>query len=247
MKIIRFSTDGLVIRENNIGDNDRLVTILTREYGVIKAFVVGAKSIKSKRSPATSLLSYSNFNIDKKGDTYKIVEATVNKVFFAASSDILVLSIAQYFCELCYHLGPEDNDCEEFLRLVLNSLYFLTEGKRSPELIKAITELRIACISGYTPNLIACNNCGEFEQDIMYFRLEDGTVYCDKCRKDGCIEVPLTIIKAMRHIVYSKLESLYSFDISEENAHLLSSITERYIVYQSERNYQTLDFVRGFL
>ena len=81
----------------------------------------------------------------------------------------------------------------------------------------------------------------------MYFRLEDGTIYCGSCRKDGCIEVPLTIIKAIRHIVYSKLESLFSFDISEENAHLLSGITERYIVYQSERNYQTLEFLRGFL
>ncbi len=244
---IRFSTDGLVIRDGNIGDNDRLITIMTRDLGVIRAFVVGAKSIKSKRSSATSLLAYSNFNIDKKGDTYKIVEATANKVFFGAGSDIVILSIAQYFCELCYNLGPQDSNCEEFLRLILNSLHFLTEKGRNPELIKAITELRIAAISGYMPNLIACDSCGKFEDEVMYFKLDDGTLYCKDCCGDNCISVTFDMLKAMRHIVYSKFDSLYSFELSEGTAKQLSLLTEKYISYQSEHHFYTLDFLRGLL
>ncbi len=236
-----------MIKEANIGDNDRLITVMTRDMGVIRAFVVGAKSIKSKRSPATSLLCYSNFNIDKKGDTYKIVEATANRVFFNAGSDIETLSIAQYFCELCLNLGPQDSEGEEFLRLILNSLHFLTEKKRSAELIKAITELRIATISGYAPNLIACDGCGKFEDDIMYFKLSDGTLYCNKCRKDDCLQINSSQLAAMRHIVYSKLDSLYSFEVSEETAKQLSLLTEKYIAYQTEHKYSTLEFLRGFL
>ena len=82
--IIQFTTDALVIKEANIGDKDRLITLMTRDMGVIRAFAVGAKSIKSKRGSATGLLSYSNFHLDKKGDTYKVIEATTNKVFFGA-------------------------------------------------------------------------------------------------------------------------------------------------------------------
>lgn len=220
---------------------------MTREFGVIRAFVVGAKSIKSKRSSATSLLAYSNFNIDKKGDTYKIIEATANRIFFGAGSDIKVLSIAQYFCELCYYLGPHDSDCEDFLRLILNSLHFLTEKKRDPELIKAITELRVAAISGYAPNIIACDGCGVFENEVMYFRLSDGTLYCDRCKNQDCVQIPLVIVKAMRHIVYSKLESLYSFEIKDDLSKQLSQLTEKYITYQTEHKFSTLDFLRGFL
>ncbi|MBQ8203142.1 MAG: DNA repair protein RecO [Clostridia bacterium] len=243
-----FSTDGLVIKEMNIGDNDRLVTIMTRDYGVIKAFAVGAKSIKSRRGSATGLLSYSDFDIDKKGDTYKIREATVNRMFFGAGSDIDVLALSQYLCELCLVLGPYDENGEEFLRLILNSLHFITEKKRPLALIKAITELRIASISGYTPNLVACDGCGEFEADVMYFNTYEGVLYCENCRKgEYCKEINPAVLKAMRHIVYSKLESLYSFEIPERETKILSDITEKYITLQTEHKFTTLDFYNSII
>ena len=42
---MKFRTDGLIIREQNIGENDRLVWVLTRTHGVIKAFARGAKKL----------------------------------------------------------------------------------------------------------------------------------------------------------------------------------------------------------
>ena len=244
---MRITTDGLVIKETNIRDNDRLITVITRDMGVINAFVRGAKSIKSKRSPATSLLAFSNFNLECKGDTYTVTEASVNKIFFTAGSDILVLSIAQYFCELCNILRPVEGEAEEFLRLILNSLHFLTENKRSPELIKAITELRVAVIAGYAPNLIACDGCGKFEDAVMYFKFDDGTLYCSNCRKENCVSVTLTVLQAMRHIVYSKFDSLYSFEIPEADAKQLSKLCEKFITYQTEHKFTTLEFLRGII
>ncbi len=224
-----------------------MITIITREIGVITAFVRGVKSIKSKRGAATSLLSFSNFNLELKGDTYTVTEASVNKMFFGAGSDIVTLTIAQYFCELCNVFKPYENESEEFLRLILNSLHFLTENKRSPELIKAITELRVAVIAGYAPNIVACDGCGKFEDAVMYFKLDDGTLYCNDCRKSDCISLTLTVLQAMRHIVYSKFESLYSFDIPKDSAKELSLLAERYITYQTEHKFSTLEFLRGII
>lgn len=244
---MRITTDGLVIKETNIKDNDRMITVITRDMGVINAFVRGVKSIKSKRGSATSLLAYSNFNLETKGDTYTVTEASVNKMFFGAGSDIITLTVAQYFCELCNIFRPVEHESEEFLRLILNSLHFLTENKRPPELIKAITELRVAVIAGYAPNLVACDGCGEFEDAVMYFKLDDGTLYCSDCRKENCVSITLTVLQAMRHIVYSKFESLYSFEIPETAAKELSKLCERYITYQTEHKFTTLEFLRGIV
>lgn len=224
-----------------------MITVITRELGVITAFVRGVKSFKSKRGAATSLLSFSNFNLEYKGDTYTVIEASVNKMFFGAGSDIVTLTIAQYFCELCNILRPHEDEYEEYLRLILNSLHFLTENKRSPELIKAVTELRIAVIAGYAPNIIACNGCGKFEDAVMYFKLDDGTLYCSDCRKENCVSITLTVLQAMRHIVYSKFEQLYSFEIPETTAKELSILTERYVTYQTEHRFTTLEFLRGII
>lgn len=237
------TTDALVIREMSIGENDRLITLMTHDLGVIKAYAHGVKNFKSKRAGATSLLSYSSFTLSKKGDTYRIKEASVKNIFFTAGYDVSVFALSQYFCELCYVLGPDDSNSSEFLRLILNSLHFLTAKGRSVPLIKAITELRIAAISGYMPNLVACGECGEFESDIMYFSLENGEIYCEDCSKNG-IKINKTVLSAMRHIVYSPFKDLYSFEIPEEAAVYLSDITEKYISYQSEYTYSTLEFFK---
>lgn len=231
-----------MIGRSSIGDNDIILTLMTRDSGVIRAFAVGAKSVKSKRGSATGLLTYSSFLLDKKGDTYKVVEASPNKVFFGAGSDVTVLSAAQYFCELCSFFGPHDDTADEFLRTVLNSLYYMTDKKRNPLLIKAITEFRICTLSGYAPTLVACAGCGKFEDNTMYFNIADGTLYCKDCTAGGAIPVSLTVLKAMRHIVYSKLENLYSFNIPEKDIKALSIITEKYIVFQSEHRFSTLEF-----
>lgn len=244
---MRITTDGLVIKETTIRDNDRMVTVITRDIGVITAFVRGVKSFKSKRSCGTTLLAFSNFNLEYKGDTYTVLEASVNKIFFGAGSDIVTLTVAQYFCELCNIFRPVENESQEFLRLILNSLHLLTENKRPPELIKAITELRVASIAGYAPNLIACDGCGKFEDAVMYFKLDDGTLYCDNCHKENCVSITLTVLQAMRHIVYSKFDSLYSFQIPQSSARELSQLSERYIMYQTEHKFTTLEFLRGII
>ena len=239
----RFTTEALVIKEMKIGESDRLVTLFTRDYGIIKAFASVAKNIKSKKSAATNLLTYSSFTIKRKKDSYRIYEATPVSMFFGAGSDIEVLSLSQYFCELANVFALEGTPNLELLRLILNSLHFLTKEKRFPPLIKAITELRVAVISGYSPNLIACENCGKFDEDIMYFEFSGGDLRCETCEKQGeYAAIDRTILTAMRHIVYSEFSKLYSFTIPEDRAKILSDITGKYITVQTDHRFSTLSF-----
>ena len=233
-----------MIKEMNMGESDRLVTLFTRDYGIIRAFAAGAKSIKSKKGAATSLLTYSSFTILKKKDTYKIYEASPIRLFFGAGSEIEVLSLAQYFCELCYVLVASGVPDGEFLRLILNSLHFLTKEKRFPPLIKAITELRAAALSGFMPDLIACSGCGKFEDDIMYFDISGGRLLCRGCKRETSDLATLdrTMLSAMRHIVYSEFGRLYSFTVPENCAKRLSEITGKYITVQTDHRFTALDF-----
>lgn len=240
----RFTTEALVIKEMSVGENDRLVTLFTRDYGIIRAFAAGAKSIKSKKGTATSLLTYGSFTILKKKDTYKIYEANPIRLFFGAGSDIDVLALAQYFCELCGVIVSSGVPDGDFLRLILNSLHFLTKEKRYPPLIKAITELRASVLAGFMPNLVACENCGKFEDDTMYFDISESGLLCSECKADksGLTAIDRTLLSAMRHIVYSEFSKLYSFTIPDESADRLSEITGKYITLQTDHRFAALDF-----
>ena len=241
--VTRFVTEALVIKEMNVGESDRLVTLFSKEHGIIKAFASGAKGIKSKKGSATSLLTYGSFSIKNKNGSLRIYEATPIKMFFGAGDDIIVLTLAQYFCELAFNFAVNGANNGEFLRLILNSLHFLTVAKRYPPLIKAITELRTASISGYAPNLIACDGCGKFEDDIMYFNTQDGLITCGECeREENAIPIDRTMLSAMRHIVYSDFNKLYNFEIPNDRADLLSDLTSNYLVSQTDYRFKTLDF-----
>ena len=247
MEIMQFTTEGLIIREKNIGESDKLITVLSRKFGVIKAYVSGARSIKSKRGTATSLLSYSSITFKKKGDSLRVVEATPIEVFFKTGDDIEGLSLAQYFCELAGFHTPSDENSEQVLRLFLNALYFICEKKRNIHLIKAIVELRLMSLIGYMPNLVACKECMKYENDLMYFDTSEGCLYCFGCvpHDKSFALINVTLIMAMRHIVYSDFSKVFSFTLPDDAAVALSSITEKYLINKTEYNLKTLQFFKS--
>ena len=157
---MKFHTDGLIIKEQNIGESDRLVYALTKSNGVIKAFVKGAKNIKNQKCAATSLLAYSRLTIYKSRDTYIIGEARTLRIFSKLRYDVQKMCLAQYFCELAITICPREQKAEKYLSLLLNSLYLLSEDKRSADLIKPCFEMRLASMAGYMPDLRMCRTCG---------------------------------------------------------------------------------------
>lgn len=244
---MNLSTDGLIIKVNNVGEYDRSVSVLTADYGVLRAFVHGSRSHKNKNAAATALLSYSHLTLQKRKDTFVITEATPEKVFFDLRGDIERLTLAQHFCELAYVLAPVDDNAKDYLRLVLNSLSFLFDGKRDASLLKAVTELRMLAISGYTPDLVACRECAKFEDTVMYFDTVNGALYCSECKPQGSgvISMGVGVLAALRHIVFSDFRSLYNFTLPPESMKTLCDITEKFLLSQVEHRFSALRFFKS--
>lgn len=240
---MRTNTDGLILKEQNIGEKDKLVTVLTRHNGLVRAFVRGAKSFKNRKNSATGMFCYSKLSLYKSKDSYIIDEAEPLETFFGLRDDLDKISLAQYFSELAISLVQEEEPAEEYLRLILNSLHFLSKGTMPNEQVKAITELRMMCIAGFMPNLIACERCGEYETNTMYFDVEDGLLYCENCiSSQALFSLDIGLVKALRHIAFSDFEKIYSFKMEDYAIPDLSYITEKYLLSKLQRNFKTLDF-----
>lgn len=242
---MRTNTDGLILKEQNIGEKDKLVTVLTRHNGLVRAFVRGAKSYKNRKCSSTGMFCYSKLSLYKTKDSYIIDEAEPIETFFGLREDLERISLAQYFSELIMTLVQEDEPAEEYLRLILNSLHFLSKGTMPTEQIKAITELRLMCIAGYMPNLIACERCGEYETDTMYFNVQDGLLYCENCiSSEAVFSLDIGLVKALRHIAFSEFDKIYSFKMEDYALADLSYITEQYLLAQIQKTFKTLDFYK---
>ena len=238
----KISASGLVIREQSVGEYDRLITVLTAKYGLIKAFCRGAKKAKSKKLSATALLTYSEFTFNKTKDAFTVDEAEVKEIFFELRNDVVKMALAQYLCELAYEFCEEDYESEEILRLFLNSLFLLKSDKKTASFIKAVTEFRLMTLAGYMPRLIACDNCDEYETGVMGFDKESGKIYCENCIPAYALRIPSSVVKAMRHVALSDFEKIFSFSLSDENIKLFEYLTEDYLLNKTQRKFKTLDF-----
>ena len=216
------TTKGLVIREQTTGENDRLVTLLTADHGLVRAFVRGGKQLKNRRAAATSLFCYGEFALYRGRDAYTVDSAAPIEVFFGLRQDIDRLAAAQYFAQLSYELAAEEQPAPELLRLLLNTLHLLCKGTKPLVQIKAVFELRALSISGYMPNILACANCGTYETPVMYFDVDGGCIYCENCPRPEERRA-----------------------LSPEQMALLGRVTEQYTLRRLDRRFTTLEFYKS--
>ena len=132
------TTDGIVIRERFVGENDKYVDVLTKEYGIIEISVKGAKKINSKSSCATQQFTFSKICYSAKGDRYFMNSCEPIKTFYNIRLDVYKYALATYFCEILKYSITTGEPHESVLRLFLNVLHFLSGDTRDIDMLKSI-------------------------------------------------------------------------------------------------------------
>lgn len=243
---MQITTKGLIIREQSIGESDRLVTLLTADFGIVKAFVRRAKAYKSRNLSSTSLFVYGDFTLYKGKDAYVIDNASPIEVFFDLRADIERLSLAQYFAQVTYFLAAEEQPANEMLRLLLNALHLLCRGSKNMKILKSAFEMRAISLGGFMPNILACYRCGTYESNIMFFDIEEGCIYCEDCFRNNAVTAPIGVITAIRYICLCEdVSKVFSFKLSDENIEILSDICEKYLISKIDSKLTTLEFYKG--
>ena len=240
---------GIVLRVTDYNDKDALLTLLTRQHGKL---TVKARGLRRKNSPLTApcqLLSYGEFTLFEYRGQYTINEAHAIELFTALRRDLNKLSLGTYFAQAAEVLSQEDLPSPELQSLLLNCLFALAKLDLPESQVKAVFELRAACLSGYTPDLFGCHLCGN--QNPARFDISAGQLECETCRdpQSTGIRMPVTpaVLEAMRYICLCDPRKLFSFRIGPETLEKLSALTEAYLTTQLERGFSTLDFYKSLL
>ena len=246
---------GLVVRSVPLAENDRLLTIFTAELGMVRAVANGSKSVKSRFLAGVQLYSYSRFVLYRKGDFYWVREVELIENFFSLHTSIEKMALASYVAQVTADCAAGAEDAS-FLRLVLNTLYLIAGDQYTLGHLKAVFEWRAAAELGFMPDITGgCSVCGEADAD-MSLDLADGRLLCSGCRNraqaasgDSAGAHPLALLTpgvmaAMRHCFEAPLERLFAFRLSDEEAELFADAAERYLLYQTDRDFKTLQFYK---
>ena len=222
-------TQGLVLRETNYKEADKILTVLTREGG---KRTVKARGCRRRNSPYRDYISLN--------------EAEVLELFWGVRRDVEKLALCSYFAEVAEAVAEEGRPDQALLSLLLNSIYALDRLNKPPALVKAAFELRLLCVAGYEPLLDVCALCGEEAPAQPRLDLGEGVLCCAACGERGSASRPLDAVSlaAMRHVVYGDPKRLFSFSMNGESMALMARACEDFLLTQLDRGFRTLDFYK---
>lgn len=239
---------GLVLRETETREADKILTLLTAERGKLSVIARGVRRKSCKFAACAQPLAYSEWTLYQRGEWYYASEGATLELFNGLRSDLDAMALGFYFAELTEAVTAEEAPAGELLRHLLNGLYVLSALERPPALTKAAFELKLLCLAGYEPLADSCACCGRPEPENPRLDVVQGLLRCGGCGGgEGSRSLPLCrdSLAALRHIVYGPPGRLYAFRLGEEPMRRLSAAAEAFLSAQLERGFKTLDFYKS--
>lgn len=237
-------TRGIVLRETETKETDKILTLLTGQQGKLSVIARGVRRKRCKYAACAQSLAYSEWTLYQRGPWHYAREGATLELFNGLRIDLNAMALGFYFAELTEAITVDGEPASEFLQHLLNGLYALSVLHRPMELIKAAFEFRLLQLAGYAPLAKGCAICGRAEPLEPVLDPIQGIVYCRHCgiyQVQGLFLCPSSLA-ALRHILYGDAKRLYSFKLGPESLQRLSSAAEGFLLTQFERRFQTLDF-----
>ena len=170
-----YRDEGIVLRTHKLGEADRIVSVLTRGRGKVRAVAKGVRKTKSRfgarLEPPThlQLLLYEGRELDI------VTQAETIDHFRAIRDDLERLTRAVSMLEVADQLGLEGEPNPGLYQMLLGALRALA-GHSGPLVVPAFY-LKVLALEGFRPVVEGCVECGR-EDELVAFDLESGGVRC---------------------------------------------------------------------
>jgi DNA repair protein RecO (recombination protein O) len=155
-----YKATGINLKAIPIGENDRLVTILTREHGLIKAIAPGARKSNSSLGGRSAIFVVNSLLIAKGRSIDKITQAETVTTYSGLSGDLGKLAASQYLAELVLAQALSQHPQEELyavLMLHLGRLNALDRGDNTATIAHLCQGIfHLLALGGIAPQLYDC-------------------------------------------------------------------------------------------
>ena len=243
---MHIATQGLVLREVNYKESDKILTVLTAEGGKRTVKARGCRKKNSPLAASAQLLVYSDMTLFAYQDRITLNEAESIRQFWHLKSDVELLALGSYFAEVMEAVSVEGRPDPAAMSLILNSLHALDKLNKPQALVKGAYEMKLMALEGYEPLVDACAVCGRPDPEKPMLNLAEGVLHCASCKSEvgEGTSLPLTegTLSALRHILYGDPKRLFSFQLDQGGVDCLARVCEGFLRTQLDRGFRTLDF-----
>lgn len=231
-----------MLRVHKLGEADRIISLLTRERGLVRAVAKGIRKTTSRFGGRLEPFMHVDLQL-AEGRSLDIITQveTVNAFAKDLGANYAAYTAGTAMLETAERLVQEDGEpAVQQFQLLVGALRSLTEGRHTPSLILDSYQLRALSIAGYAPTFDGCARCGA-EGPHRNFHAASGGMLCDDCRMAGsAAPSPFTVTLLAGLLSGDWAAVATSDDRSRREA---SSVVTAYLSWHLERGLRSLSHV----
>jgi DNA repair protein RecO (recombination protein O) len=197
-----YRASGLVLRRGEFGEADRLLVLLTRERGKVRAIAKGVRRPTSRQGGNLELFALVDLLLAQGRELDVVTQSALIEPFRGLREDLVLASYAYYLVEVTDALLEPGDEAVAVFDLLRLAFERLEQGAR-PGLLATDFLLRLLDAVGFRPELFACLHCRAELQPVRNFLSpDDGGVLCPACgpRVVGARPISADVLKVLRHL-----------------------------------------------
>lgn len=238
-----YRTEGIIIKRNDVGEADRMLTLMT-PHGKVIASAKGVRKTTSRLAGHLELLSYCQLQLASGRNRDVITQSVAVERFEALQQSLLTMAAGYYVAEMTdVMVGDEDAVAPVYLHL-RDTLRMLCQPCQIDMVIHWYT-LRLCDAVGYRPQLVACAVCGEvLAQDAKHWSMPQGGMLCQECARHNAHapQISLALFKLLRFVQREPLAVVAETVQADELHYQMFQLLQRWMLYISERTIRAAAF-----
>jgi DNA repair protein RecO (recombination protein O) len=180
-----YRDDAVVLRTYKLGEADRIVVLLTRARGKVRAVAKGVRKTKSKFGSRLEPTSHIAVQLYEGRELDIVTQAETIDQFRAVRGDLDRFARASAMLEAADQLAQEGEVNPRLYTMLVGALRTL-DGSSSPLVVPAYF-WKVLALEGYRPEVEVCVLCSDDESTLVAFDLESGGLLCRSCRRGTAV------------------------------------------------------------
>jgi DNA repair protein RecO (recombination protein O) len=240
VRVSLYRDEGVVLRVQKLGEADRIITLLTRRNGRVRAVAKGVRRTRSKFGATVEPFSHVDVQLYQGRNLDIVTQAeSLHSYGKELVGDYGRYTAGTAVLETAERLTAEEREPSlRLFLLVIGALRALTE--RDPSLVLDAFLLRAMSVSGYAPALLDCARCGAAGPHRAFSVPAGGSV-CVLCRPAGAASPNPAALALMADLLAGDWESAEATETRVRRD--ASGLIAAHLQWHLERGLRSLPFV----
>jgi DNA repair protein RecO (recombination protein O) len=242
-----FRAAAVVLRHADWGEADRLLTLYTREQGMVRAVAKGVRKMTSRKAGHLQPFTHVTIQLAKGRDLLIVTQVETVNAFLSMHDDLEKTSYAAYVVELLLRFSYEEEGGNSTIFRLLTETLDRLEKEDDSWLAIRYYEMRLLDAVGFRPHLFECANCGrEILAEDQFFSFTAGGVICPRCGQGlpNLMKISIETLKYLRHFQRSSYKDASRARPTPEVQKEAEVLMQGYFTYLLERELNTPGFIK---